>query len=291
MAPRAQLLQGAHHVGEVLALPDVHPEGGERRLERRLARLRALRRLRLLAVLQGEGEAEVLREAYAPMVGFLFGWVQLTVILTGSIVPSFWNSRRSMQVTNTGVQITNAAGTLGGGQITFGGSVLYRPQLQMNVAVSAKGVRLRYPEGMRTIFDSDLTLSGNQQASLLQGRVLVDGLSFTQDLDISTFMGQFTGSTSPPDGQSFADHLKLQIAVQSTSQLSAGTSQLSIEGDANLRVIGSAADPVIVGRTNLTSGDVFFMKRQYHLERGIITFANPSQTDRYSWYASILFTY
>ena len=96
---------------------------------------------------------------------------------------------------------------------------------------------------------------------------------------MSTFMSQFTGTSSPPTGQSFADNLKLQIAVQSTSQLNAGTSQLSIEGQANLQVVGTASDPVVVGRTELTSGDIFFMKRQYHLERGLITFANPNQTE------------
>jgi translocation and assembly module TamB len=149
----------------------------------------------------------------------------------------------------------------------------------MNVAVSARSVRLRYPEGTRTIFDSDLTLNGNQQSSLLQGRVLIQSLSFTSDFDLSSFMSQFTGTSAPPTGQSMADNLKLQIAVQSTSQLSAGTSQLGIEGSANLRIIGTASDPVVIGRADLTSGDIFFAKNQYHLERGIITFANPNQTE------------
>ncbi|HZQ18398.1 MAG TPA: translocation/assembly module TamB domain-containing protein [Terriglobales bacterium] len=183
-----------------------------------------------------------------------------------------------MQVSNTGVQITSGAGKLGGGDIKLGGSILYRPQLQMNVAISAKGVRVRYPEGVRTVFDSELTLSGNRQASLLQGRVLIDSLSFTSDFDISSFMSQFTGTGAPPSGQSMADNLKLQIAVQSTSQLSAGTAQLGIEGSANLRVIGTASDPVVVGRADLTSADIFFDKNQYHLEHGVITFVNPNQT-------------
>ena len=189
------------------------------------------------------------------------------------------NMNATMQVSDTSVQITNGSGTLGGGKVTLGGSVIYRPQLQMNVAVSAKSVRLRYPEGMRTIFESDLTLTGNQQASLLQGRVLIESLSFTSDFDLSSFMAQFTGTGAPPTGQSMADNMKLQIAVQSTSQLNAGTAQLGIEGSANLRMIGTAANPVVIGRADLTSGDIFFAKNQYHLERGIITFANPSQTE------------
>jgi translocation and assembly module TamB len=185
----------------------------------------------------------------------------------------------TMQVSDTSVQIINGSGKLGGGPVTLGGSVIYRPQLQMNVAVSAKSVRLRYPEGMRTVFGADLNLTGNQQASLLQGRVLIDSLSFTSDFDLSSFMAQFTGTSAPPTGQSMADNLKLQIAVQSTSQLNAGTAQLGIEGTANLKVIGTASNPVIIGRADLTSGDIFFAKNQYHLERGLITFANPNQTE------------
>jgi translocation and assembly module TamB len=132
---------------------------------------------------------------------------------------------------------------------------------------------------MRTIFSSDLALNGNRQGALLQGRVLVDSLSFTSDFDATTFMGQFSGTAAPADQSSFMQNVKLQIAVQSSSQLNAATSQVSIEGQADLRVIGSAADPVITGRANLSSGDIFFNKRQYHLERGIITFVNPNETE------------
>jgi len=185
----------------------------------------------------------------------------------------------NMEVTDTGIQITDATGDLGGGQVKFGGSVIYRPQLQANLSLTGKSVRLRYPEGMRTVFDTELMLTGNSQASTLQGRVLIDSLSFTSDFDLSTFMGQFTGVSSPPTGQSPADNLKLQIAVQSSSQLNASSAQLGIEGQANLRIIGTASNPVIVGRTDIASGDLFFQKREYHLQQGVINFVNPNETE------------
>ena len=100
--------------------------------------------------------------------------------------------------------------------------------------------------------------------------MLIDSLSFTQDFDLANFMNQFTGDTAPPSGESFADNVNLNISVQSTEQLSAVSSQVSLEGQANLRVIGTASNPVIVGRADLTSGEIFFMKRRYQLERGII---------------------
>src|SRR5256886_10363853 len=43
-------------------------------------------------------------------------------------------------------------------------------------------------------------------------------------------------------------------------------------------LIGTASNPVIVGRVDLTSGEIFFMKQRYQLERGIINFTNPDQT-------------
>lgn len=76
----------------------------------------------------------------------------------------------------------------------------------------------------------------------------------------------------------FADTVHLQIAVQSRENLQATSAQVSIEGQAALQVGGTAANPVITGRTTLTSGEVFFRNVRYQLQRGIITFDDPNQT-------------
>jgi translocation and assembly module TamB len=52
-----------------------------------------------------------------------------------------------------------------------------------------------------------------------------------------------------------------------------------VEGRVNLRVIGTAANPVITGRTDLTSGELFYRNVRYQLQRGIITFDDPNQTE------------
>ena len=205
--------------------------------------------------------------------------IENAMFASQSLPVGFSNLNAAIQVTDNAIQVTNATADMGGGKLTFGGSVIYRPQLQANLSVQAKSVRFRYPEGVRTVFDTNLMLTGNSQASTLQGRVLIDSMSFTSDFDISNFMGQFTGVSAPPTGQSFADNLKLQIAVQSTSQLSATTSQLGLEGQANLKIIGTAANPVVIGRADITSADIFFQKRQYHLSQGTINFVNPNKTE------------
>ena len=137
---------------------------------------------------------------------------------------------------------------------------------------------MRYPDGLRTVLDSNLAWTGNLQGSNLNGRVLIGALSFTPDFDLASFGDQFSANAATPAEPGFADTIRLQIAVQSKGTLSANTSQLSIEGDADLRVGGTAANPVITGRTNLNSGELFYRNVRYELQRGVITFDNPNQT-------------
>jgi translocation and assembly module TamB len=166
---------------------------------------------------------------------------------------------------------------MGGGQVTLGGSITYLPSPQFNLAVQSKSVRLLYPEGLRTLFDSNLTLTGTPADSTVNGRVLIDGVSFTPDFDLASFSDQFseTGTISQPG---FADTVHLHVAVQSRESLSATSSQVNIEGQAALQVGGTAAKPVITGRTTLTSGEIFFRSVRYELQHGIITFDDPNQT-------------
>jgi translocation and assembly module TamB len=176
------------------------------------------------------------------------------------------------------VRISSMQGEVGGGQVSAGGSITYRPSLQFNVALKGESVRLRYPEGLRTVLDSNVDLVGNMQASTLKGRVLIDGLSFTPEFDLATFGDQFSGNTAAPAQPGFADTVGLQVAVQSKDNLSATSSQVSLEGSANLNVTGTLANPVITGRTDLTSGELFYRNVRYELQRGVITFEDPNRT-------------
>src|SRR5205823_12592026 len=140
---------------------------------------------------------------------------------------------------------------------------------------------LLYPTGLRSVFDGNIALTGGRQAASLNGQVLIDSLSFTPDFDLASFTAQFSTPSLPPANPTFADNLKLNLAVQTSSELSAARSTVSIEGDVNLRVVGTAANPVILGRTDLTSGDIFFAGQRYQLERGLINFTNPTRTEPY----------
>jgi translocation and assembly module TamB len=166
---------------------------------------------------------------------------------------------------------------MGGGQVSLGGSIHYRPSIEFNLAMQGQGMRLRYPEGLRSVLGANLAFTGTTQASALTGRVLIENLSFTPDFDLASFADQLsTGTTVSQPG--FADTIKLGINVQSQQNLNAVSSQISVAGQAALQVGGTAADPVITGRMTLTSGELFYRNVRYQLQRGLVTFDNPNET-------------
>jgi translocation and assembly module TamB len=182
----------------------------------------------------------------------------------------------TIDIGNDRIQVTKMTAEVGGGQVSLGGSVAYAPTVQFSLAMQGKSVRLRYPEGLRSLLDTNLTFSGTTQASMLGGRVLIDNLGFTPDFDLTKFSDQFsTGGTVSQPG--FADTVRLGISVQSQN-LNAVSSQVSIAGQVALQVGGTAANPVITGRTTLNSGELFFRNVRYQLQRGVITFDDPNQT-------------
>jgi translocation and assembly module TamB len=183
----------------------------------------------------------------------------------------------TVDISNGHVQISKMTGQVGGGRVSVGGSITYKPSVQFNLALQGQSVRLRYPEGLRSMLDANLAFSGTTEASTLNGRVLIDSLSFTPDFDLAKFGDQFSaGSAISQPG--FADTVRLAIGVQSQEKLEARSSQISIEGQAALQVSGTAANPVITGRTTLTSGELFYRNLRYQLQTGVITFDNPNET-------------
>jgi len=184
----------------------------------------------------------------------------------------------TLDITNDHLQVSKMTGQVGGGQVSLSGSIAYKPGLQFNLALQGKSVRLRYPDGLRSLLDANLAYSGSTEASILNGRVLIDSLSFTPDFDLTKFGDQFSTGTTTPSQPGFADTVKLAIGVQSQESLSATSSQVSIAGTVAVQVAGTAANPVITGRTNLTSGELFYRNLRYELQKGVITFDDPTET-------------
>jgi translocation and assembly module TamB len=183
-----------------------------------------------------------------------------------------------VRVSGSRMELVNLNGNVNGGAMKAQGSVDLGKNPVFDLAVAAKSVNINYPAGVRARLDGDLRLSGSAAASALTGRAVIDYLGFTQQMDIATLASQFSSSGGISTPSQFERHTKLNIAIQSSSTLSLASSQLSIQGAANLNIVGTLADPVVLGRATLTGGELFFMSRRYDVQSGTIEFANPTET-------------
>jgi translocation and assembly module TamB len=183
-----------------------------------------------------------------------------------------------LTLTKDRLNITRFQGTVGGGTLTAQGGVAYRPNLQFDLGLAASGVRVLYPQGMRENVNANLRLAGTTENATLGGQVTLADLSFTPAFDLNSFISQFSGGVSAPATPGLAQNIQLNIGVSSENNINLVSRTLSINGSANLRVRGTAADPVILGRVNLSGGDIILNGDRFVLNGGTIEFVNPSET-------------
>ena len=177
------------------------------------------------------------------------------------------------------IEIKRFEGQSGGGTVTARGGLTLRPSLQVDLGVTGKNIRLRYPEGVRVILDSNLTLAGDQQEAKLSGNVEVQRLSLTPDFDLDNLIRQFSEQELSGSPSELARHVHLEVALESASEIDVVSTQVSLQGNANLRVAGTLAEPVILGRANLMGGDLFLGGNRYVMQNGAIDFVNPLRTE------------
>lgn len=184
-----------------------------------------------------------------------------------------------LKLTTDRVNIAKFEGTIGGGKVTAQGGVVYRPNIQFDLGLAAKGVRALYPQGMRETADAYLRFTGTPEKALLGGTVNLADISFTPAFDLNSFIGQFSGGAIAPPSSGFSQNVALNIAVRSTSDINLVSRTISIGGSANLQVRGTAGDPVLLGRVNLNGGDAIVNGTRFVLTGGTVQFVNPSETE------------
>ncbi len=188
------------------------------------------------------------------------------------------NANGVLKLTSDRLEIASFSGTVGGGELTAQGAVLYRPGIRFDLGASAKGVKMLYPQGVREALDANVRLTGTMNHATLGGSVNVADLSFTPGFDLSSAMDQFSGGVETPPTQGLAQNLNLNLAVNASNNVNLVSRALSVSGSANLQVRGTAAEPILLGRISLSSGDVILNGNRFVLTGGTIQFINPSVT-------------
>lgn len=177
------------------------------------------------------------------------------------------------------LEIESLTGRTGGGLATFGGyATSYNRQVNFDLTVSGQGVRLRYPPGISSTADADLRWVGSNVASTLSGDITVNKLAITPGFDFGAALERSSQQSALPQTNPLLNRIKLDVHVVTAPELQMQTAIVRLSGDADLRLRGSAAKPVLLGRADILEGEAYFNGAKYRLERGDVTFTSPVTT-------------
>ncbi len=188
------------------------------------------------------------------------------------------NANGTILLNGTNATIQTLTAESGGGKVSLDGFVSFGgPVMSCNLRSSADRVRVRY-SGIAVVSNATLTLVGNVNHSLLSGTVTVQRIAYNNSSDI----GSILSSTSTPPSTSsnpstLLSGMRLNIHILTAPNLqvaSTFTDKLEIVSDLTVR--GTAATPGMIGRANITNGQLVFFGNTYTVNSGTINFYNPN---------------
>lgn len=178
--------------------------------------------------------------------------------------------------------IQNLTGETGGGKIQLTGFATYdKGPAVFGLRADAQGVRVRYPEGVSTVADASLNLTGTSERSMLAGTVTIRRTSLNLESDFNSLLAKSAepvrtaaAGTGLLAGLNYDVQIQTAPDIQFESALTQG-----LQADANLRLRGTVSNPALLGRVNITQGQLVFFGTKYNINQGTISFVNPVKVD------------
>jgi translocation and assembly module TamB len=172
------------------------------------------------------------------------------------------------------VNVIDLQGVAGGGNVAIEGTIAVDGMGPgaMNLLVDATNVRVRTPQGLRTVFDGALTLRGTADAPILEGNINVVSLSFAESFeDFLTLFGQAGVNTASGP----LDELVLALHIEGEDDIRVQNELVSVAARLDLDVAGTFGEPTMVGRVESTDGTLNLQGARYVVTRGNVDFVDP----------------
>jgi translocation and assembly module TamB len=187
----------------------------------------------------------------------------------------------TVRFTESAAELDSVSGFLAGGRLTIEGEAAYSGGRlsSYDIRPSGRGMSLRYPEGLRSLVDAELRLFGDTEQQWVTGRIDVRQALYTRRYDVaSEILGAGRTLTSPaPSSLDEGARLDLQIRAPGTLLIDNNLARLTASADLALQ--GTTRAPVVTGRAEIESGQVYFQGRTYVIRRGTLDFVNPRKLD------------
>ena len=170
---------------------------------------------------------------------------------------------------------------LGGGRLLFGGRVGLRGYGlgDFNISARATDMNLRYPAGIRSTADAELTLTGPAAGPTLGGTVFVREAIWLDVFGSGASVLPLplaAAEDEPAAGAGEALPLAFDLRLVAPSTLRINDTNAQIVASAELTLRGTSDRPLLFGNAEVERGQVFFEGNRYRVTRGSVSFSNPT---------------
>ncbi len=174
--------------------------------------------------------------------------------------------------------IESFSGQSGGGTIALSGFAGYSGEtLVFRLHATAHEVRVRYPEDFSTVADASLNLTGASDSSTLTGRVTILRTGFNPHSDFSSVLANSGGPVRTPSVQTgLVANMHFDVQIDSAPDITFESSLAQgLQAEGSLRLRGTGSNPSLLGRINITQGQIVFFGTTFSVDQGSISFYNP----------------
>jgi hypothetical protein len=242
-----------------------------------LPNVRSSGRAALQATLDGNLDAPLLTGAMTVQNGRIRHF-DLPNALENIIGPIRFDSRT--------IRLDEVSARLGGGPVTFGGTIgIDGYQLgRIDVTMTGEEMRLRFPEGVRSVVDAQLAVRGTPAAATLSGTVDVREAVYTRPFNLGNNFVEFGGAGGLGGGAQAGPArttlpLRYDIQINAPSTLQLRNNAVQLVARANLQLRGTYDRPQLFGRAEVDRGEFLFEGKRYRITRGSMDQANPAKLD------------
>jgi hypothetical protein len=205
-----------------------------------------------------------------------------------SLPTSFESINGVISFDSRGIRLDELSAMMGGGNVQFGGRIGfdgYQPG-ELNVTLRGEGVQLRFPEGVRSVIDADLTLRGAFKAPTLGGNVIVRSAVYSKRIDAPETILDLAMRRSSDAGPATLEvatataiplRFDLQIVVPSTLRIDNNLARGVASADLSLG--GTYDRPAFFGHAEMERGELTYKGKRYRVTKGTVDFTNPARIE------------
>jgi len=174
--------------------------------------------------------------------------------------------------------IQSLSGESSGGKVTLTGFAGYGGDtLVFHLHATAQEMRLRYPEDFSTVANASLSLAGTSDSSTLSGHITVLRTGFNPRSDFSSILATSAEPARTPSAETgLVANMHFDVEIDSAPDITFQSSLAQgLQAEASLRLRGTGTNPSLLGRINVTGGQLVFFGTPFTVIQGSMTFYNP----------------